>query len=91
MGTTESGDRQDAGMRARVAGKQATAARKAWELEAGPARFRCLLEADGSYVVQARGSKGWSTQVATGTDPVELLRKLVNTPALAGLAKGPAT
>lgn len=75
----------DAGVRARVAGKLAASARTAWALEAGDGRFRCLREPNGSYVVQARGTKGWSVQVTTGTDPVELLRKLVGTPTVAAL------
>ena len=77
----------DSDVRARVAGKQAMEARKAWELEAGDGRFRCLREPDGGYVVQARSTTGWNVEVARGADPVELLRKVVGTASLADLVR----
>lgn len=66
------------GVRARVAGKQAIEARTIWALEAGygaPVRVRCLRRDEGGYVVQARTSKGWTEEIATGDDPWDLLKR----------------
>lgn len=66
---------EDAGVRARVDGKTAIAARTVWALEVGGARFRCLRE-QGGYVVQARTRKGWTAEVCKGPDAAELLRQV---------------
>jgi hypothetical protein len=73
----------DQGVRARVDGKTKTAARTAWSLEIGPLRARCLREDDGSYVVQGRTEKGWSTEIGKGTDPLVLLKTVANSKGVA--------
>lgn len=71
-----------------AAGKSLVQATIIWELHAGPLHLRCLPESDGAsvFVVQARGDKGWG-QVASGTDPLALFRKVAMLPATARAMK----
>jgi hypothetical protein len=77
---------QDSAMRARVAGKERTAARTVWSVEIGPLRARCLRDGDG-YLVQGRTERGWSDEIARGTGPLDLLRLIVGS---VGVAKAVA-
>jgi hypothetical protein len=66
----------DAAVRARVAGREAVAAKTVWQLDLGPVRARCVRQGEAEYVVQGRMSNGWTTVILRGTDPVELLRQV---------------
>lgn len=59
-----------------ASGKAAIVARTVWYIDLGLLCARCLREPDGSFIVQARTSKGWDERLASGTDPWELLRRL---------------
>lgn len=72
---------QDAAARARVAGKDAVAARTAWALTIGGLRVRCVRDDDARpgarYEVQSLIASKWSS-VAHGEEPLGLLRRLVS-------------
>lgn len=91
----------DAGVRARVAGREAVARRTVWQLDIGAFRVRCVaspVERDdngepikpaSAYVVQNRDPKnGWTNMVGAGDDPAELLRRLVGSAGVAEFIQG---
>lgn len=63
-------------MRARVDGKQKTAASIVWSFEAGGLRVRCLALDEG-FLVQARSEKGWTEFIGRGRDAFALLKLIV--------------
>jgi hypothetical protein len=76
----------DAAMRARVDGKTAVEASKAWELHVGELAARCLKTDDG-YIVQGRTAKGWTAEIGRGSDPLDLLRSVVASKGVAKLLR----
>ena len=67
----------DQAVRARVDGRQSTAQRLIWQLDAGSLRLRCLLTpGGGAYEVQARTATGLQN-VGGGDDPMALLKKII--------------
>lgn len=68
----------DKAMRARVEGRQKTAARMLWSLTIGGVALRCLAAGEFGYEVQARGPSGWQPLFAD-EDPLAMLKAVVLT------------
>lgn len=74
----------DKAMRARVEGRNKTAARTMWTVLIGD-RFalRCLARDDGRFDVQVRGPNGWQP-LFPGDDPLAMLRAVSTSKTVEG-------
>lgn len=72
----------DTAMRARVSGRENVAARTVWQLDANSLRLRCVLVDAETYELQGRTTHGW-VKVASGVNPMEMLKKTSSLPAVA--------
>lgn len=60
----------------RWAGRQRVQNQTVWTLSVGNLQARCVRNGDKDFVVQGRGDKGWTENIGSGEDPVELLRRV---------------
>ena len=73
----------DEAVQARVAGRQAKAARTAWQLSVGPLQIRCIRDgADGCHA-EVRGEKGWQKMGPQVRSPLVLLQVISQFDAVA--------